>query len=229
MKPLKIAPIFLALLPLICCLTCIIVLSRNISRLRNDSRELRAQLEALQETRKTDEEMQRRRQPIKSERSIEDHERYETEHRELLRLRNELSKLRRENNESSRFAELNKGVLAAVEKAYVRSELAYTGPWLGIGIRGAEELTNPILRQGVIVTQINARSPSGRQLEVGDIIFGLNDTTFAGTAEFKNLVSVQESGLPIVLSIYRRGESMNVSVTPGERTGHSARASNPYE
>jgi serine protease Do len=94
--------------------------------------------------------------------------------------------------------------------------------WLGVSVAEvtadqAKELKLPAVR-GVVVLQVEADSPAAKAgLKEKDVIVRYDDQVVEGTIQFRRLVRETPPGHSAALTIYRDGQSQNLTVEMGDR------------
>lgn len=164
-------------------------------------------------------------------------EQNQTEHHELLRLRNEVSQLRGSTRELLGQLKQTSNALTDLREAFVRAssesrrsqartnaltvrnaELSVPrfGAWLGIAIQNASALADLTgVQNGVLLSEVIAGGPAERaNLREGDVILKVDGQDIVGAADFKALLVKKLSGQTMLLDLMRGKELIQVEVTP---------------
>jgi C-terminal processing protease CtpA/Prc len=167
----------------------------------------------------------------------------ENEHRELLRLRNEVTNLRRTSNEQRSDIEAASNTLQTLSAArrsdstklrQVQREnrkllaeredhprppgVPRQGAWVGIVMQEASTLAAVVgSDHGVVVSDVLKGGPGERaKLKELDVILKVDGQEITGTADLKSLLAQKTVGHPMLLEILRNKVLINVEVTPRE-------------
>ncbi len=103
-------------------------------------------------------------------------------------------------------------VESIIEKGY------YSKPYLGVGVVDvSREYQIYGLPQGAAIQTVTADGPADAAgLQVGDIITKFGDTKINGRTELSSAIARCKIGDTVTLTIYRQGQTLEVSVTIGE-------------
>ncbi len=107
-----------------------------------------------------------------------------------------------------------KGIIESIiEKGYVSK------PYIGVSVADvSEESQSYGLPQGAAVREIVEGSPAEASgLQVNDIITHANGEPITGSSELVAVVRDCETGDVLNLTVYRRGETLEISITVGEQ------------
>ncbi len=104
-------------------------------------------------------------------------------------------------------------VESIIEKGY------YSKPYLGVGVVDvSREYQIYGLPQGAAIQTITEGGPAGAAgLQVGDIITKFGDTKITGRTELSSAIARCKIGDTVTLTVYRQGQTLEVSVTIGEQ------------
>ncbi len=100
-----------------------------------------------------------------------------------------------------------------IEKGY------YSKPYLGVGVVDvSREYQIYGLPQGAAIQTITEGGPADAAgLQVGDIITKFGDTKITGRTELSSAIARCKIGDTVTLTVYRQGQTLEVSVTIGEQ------------
>ncbi len=104
-------------------------------------------------------------------------------------------------------------VESIIEKGY------YSKPYLGVGVVDvSREYQIYGLPQGAAIQTITEGGPADTAgLQVGDIITKFGDTKITGRTELSTAIARCKIGDTVTLTVYRQGQTLEVSVTIGEQ------------
>ncbi len=105
-------------------------------------------------------------------------------------------------------------VESIIEKGYIAK------PYIGVSVDNvsAAEQTKYNVPQGAVVMSVTDDSPAEQAgLQVGDIITKVGDTEITGSSDLVNKIGACSPNDVITLSVYRSGETVEVTVTVGEQ------------
>ncbi len=104
-------------------------------------------------------------------------------------------------------------VESIIEKGY------YSKPYLGVGVVDvSREYQIYGLPQGAVIQTITEGGPADTAgLQVGDIITKFGDTKITGRTELSSAIARCKIGDTVTLTVYRQGQTLEVSVTIGEQ------------
>ncbi len=93
------------------------------------------------------------------------------------------------------------------------------GSWLGISVQGVSEslaLQLGLLKpEGVVVVTVRAGSPAARAgIMAGDVILSYGEKPVESPSALKELVLGSPPGRPRAVKIFRRGKTIELTVTP---------------
>jgi PDZ domain len=96
------------------------------------------------------------------------------------------------------------------------------GGWLGVGYQDAISETAAAIAadepRGVVVTQVASRSPAqSADIRAGDIITAFDGTTIDQATALTRLVGKAQPGKEVVVTVWRRGEKKDLTLTLGEQ------------
>ena len=105
-------------------------------------------------------------------------------------------------------------------------------PWLGIGIETLGD--NPSIRdfvkgidKGVVVMSIQGSAPAAKSdLRPGDVITSVDGTSVASDTQLQHEILKKKIGQTVDLAIWRKGQTLKISVKTGELPSDLTRASN---
>ena len=108
-----------------------------------------------------------------------------------------------------------KGIVESIiEKGYIAK------PYIGVSVDNVSvsEQTKYNMPQGAVVMSVTEDSPAEQAgLQVGDIITKVGDTEITGSSALVSAISQCSPNDVVALSVYRSGETLEVSVTVGEQ------------
>ncbi len=93
-------------------------------------------------------------------------------------------------------------------------------PYMGVHLKTLEEQLAAYfgVKEGVLIEKVEEDSPASRAgLQAGDVITALGDISVGESSDMTDVLSEQQSGDEIILTVVRKGESINLPVTLGER------------
>ncbi len=104
-------------------------------------------------------------------------------------------------------------VESIIEKGY------YSKPYLGVSVSDvSREYQIYGLPQGAAIQTITEGSPAeDAGLQVGDIITGVDGTEITGSTDLTSIIGRCKVGDKVALTVYRQGETLEISVTIGEQ------------
>ena len=104
-------------------------------------------------------------------------------------------------------------VRSIIEKGYIAK------PYIGVSITNVSEETQSYgLPKGAAVKEIVAGSPAeAAGLQVNDIITKANDAEITGSSELVDYIGTCEVGDTVILTVYRQGQTMEISMEIGEK------------
>ena len=113
-------------------------------------------------------------------------------------------------------------VESIIEKGYVSK------PYLGVTMSDVNESYQIYgLPAGAAIQSIAESSPAeDAGLKIGDIITKASDQDIASSDDLKAVVTASEPGASIVLTVYRRGQTISVTVVIGEQIQSATSGSN---
>ena len=105
-------------------------------------------------------------------------------------------------------------VTSIIEKGYI------SRPYIGVSVDNvSEESQSYGMPQGAAIRAVEKDSPAEKAgIQANDIVTAINGETITSSKELVKRVSDSESGDEMVFSIYRRGETLELTVTIGEKT-----------
>lgn len=98
-------------------------------------------------------------------------------------------------------------------------------PYLGVGLEDVSALSRQVTQsqlnlpetvtEGTVIAQVETGSAAAKAgLQTGDVVVKINDTSVAGTADFrKYLYNEAEIGDKVSMTIYRDGKQQTISIT----------------
>ncbi len=91
-------------------------------------------------------------------------------------------------------------------------------PYIGVSVDDVSEETQSYgLPQGAAVKSVTQDSPAEEAgLQVNDIITKAGDTEISGSKDLVDVVGAASVGDQLVLTVYRQGQTIEVTVTVGE-------------
>ncbi len=91
-------------------------------------------------------------------------------------------------------------------------------PWIGVTVGSvSQEATGYGLPAGAAVKSVEADSPAEEAgLQENDIVTAANGETVGSSQDLKNIVSSAKAGDELVLTVYRQGETVEITVEVGE-------------
>ena len=91
-------------------------------------------------------------------------------------------------------------------------------PWIGVTVGSvSQEATGYGLPAGAAVKSVEADSPAEEAgLQENDIVTAANGETVGSSQDLKNIVSAAKAGDELVLTVYRQGETVEITVEVGE-------------
>lgn len=109
--------------------------------------------------------------------------------------------------------EVQSVVQSIIENGYIAK------PYLGVSITDVSQETQSYgLPQGAAIKEVVADSPAEKAgLEVNDIITKADDTEITGSSDLKRFVSGCAAGDTVTLTVYRQGESIELTLEIGEQ------------
>lgn len=104
-------------------------------------------------------------------------------------------------------------VESIIEKGYVSK------PYIGVSVADVSaEMQNYGLPKGAAIKTVVEESPAQQAgLHVNDIITHVNDEEISGNSDLISIISNASVGDIFVLSVYRQGNTMELSITVGEK------------
>ena len=111
-----------------------------------------------------------------------------------------------------------------IEKGYV------VKPYIGVSITDvSQESLGYGLPKGASIQYIESNSPAQQAgLNVSDIVTHINGTEISGAADLKKIVTDSAPGDVLELTVWRKGETLNLTLTVGEQS-QSAQAAEPQQ
>lgn len=108
---------------------------------------------------------------------------------------------------------VKKIVESIIENGYIAK------PYLGVSVTDVSEETQSYgLPEGAAVKSIEDDSPAAEAgLEESDIITAVNGKEIKGSKELVGIVSNASSGDELILTVYRKGETMELTIIVGEK------------
>ncbi len=115
--------------------------------------------------------------------------------------------------------DVRKIIESIIEKGYISK------PYIGVSVADvSQESQSYGLPQGAAIRSIAEDSPAEKSgLNIGDIITKVDDTTITSSAELVSIIGDSEVGQELTLTVYRKGETIELKLTVGEQT-QSAKA-----
>ncbi len=103
-------------------------------------------------------------------------------------------------------------VQSIIENGYIAK------PYIGVSVDDVSEETQSYgLPQGAAVKSVTQDSPAEKAgLQVNDIITKVGDTEISGSKDLVDVVGAASVGDQLVLTVYRQGQTIEVTVTVGE-------------
>ena len=103
-------------------------------------------------------------------------------------------------------------VQSIIENGYIAK------PYIGVSVDDVSEETQSYgLPQGAAVKSVTQDSPAEEAgLQVNDIITKAGDTEISGSKDLVDVVGAASVGDQLVLTVYRQGQTIEVTVTVGE-------------
>jgi len=100
-----------------------------------------------------------------------------------------------------------------IEKGYISK------PYIGVSVTTVSAETQSYgLPQGASVKEVTKDSPAAAAgLEVNDIITHVNGKEISGSTELVSIVTQSDPGVKLSLTVYRKGQTMELTVTVGEQ------------
>lgn len=104
-------------------------------------------------------------------------------------------------------------VESIIEKGYI------TKPYIGVSVTNTSaEAQRYGIPLGAAVMEVSPESPAEKAgLQKNDIITKVNDTTISESRDLVNIIGKSAIGEELKLSVYRQGESMEVTIKVGEQ------------
>ena len=104
-------------------------------------------------------------------------------------------------------------VESIIEKGYVSK------PYIGVSVADVSaEMQNYGLPKGAAIKTVVEESPAQQAgLHVNDIITHVNDEEISGSSDLISIISNASVGDIFVLSVYRQGNTMELSITVGDK------------
>ncbi len=104
-------------------------------------------------------------------------------------------------------------VESIIQKGYISK------PYIGVSVMDVSAETQRYgLPQGAAVQSISESSPAAEAgLQVSDIITHINGTAISGSSELVSTVGNAKAGDVLVLTVYRKGSTLEVRITVGEQ------------
>ena len=105
-------------------------------------------------------------------------------------------------------------VTSIIEKGYIST------PYIGVTVDNvSEESQNYGMPQGAAIRSVEEDSPAqAAGLKANDIVTAVNGETITTYKELAEFITGSEVGDKLELTVYRRGETLTITVTVGERT-----------
>ena len=105
-------------------------------------------------------------------------------------------------------------VTSIIEKGYI------SRPYIGVSVSNvSEESQNYGMPQGAAIRSVEKDGPAEKGgLQANDIVTAINGETIASYEELAARVSDSEPGDVLTFTVYRRGETLSLTVTVGETT-----------
>ena len=104
-------------------------------------------------------------------------------------------------------------VSSIIEKGYI------SRPYIGVGVDNvSEESQSYGMPKGAAIRSVEADSPAAKGgLQVNDIVTAINGETITDYEGLKAKISASQPGDVLELTVYRKGETLSVTVTVGEK------------
>ena len=104
-------------------------------------------------------------------------------------------------------------VSSIIEKGYI------SRPYIGVGVDNvSEESQSYGMPKGAAIRSVEADSPAAKGgLQVNDIVTAINGETIESYEGLAEKVAASEPGDKLELMVYRKGETVSVTVTVGEK------------
>ncbi|MBQ1372231.1 MAG: PDZ domain-containing protein, partial [Oscillospiraceae bacterium] len=105
-------------------------------------------------------------------------------------------------------------VKAIIEKGYI------TKPYIGVEIKNvSDELQRYGMPKGAVIANLQADGPAEKAgLQVDDIVTAINGEAITTYEDLAKRVSASEPGEELKFTVYRKGETLELTVTVGEKT-----------
>ena len=112
-------------------------------------------------------------------------------------------------------------IMSIIEKGYVAK------PYIGVSIENvSDEMQGFGLPQGAVIRSVAGGSPADKAgLRVNDIVTAVNGEPITGSSDLKAKVSESDIGAELSLTVYRQGESVELTLTVGEQISSSGQES----
>ncbi len=105
-------------------------------------------------------------------------------------------------------------VSSIIEKGYIST------PYIGVTVGNvSEESQSYGMPQGAAIRSVEENGPAAQGgLQANDIVTAVNGETIESSDDLKKIVAAAEPGDKLELTVYRRGETVTLTVTVGEKT-----------
>ena len=105
-------------------------------------------------------------------------------------------------------------VSSIIEKGYIST------PYIGVTVGNvSEESQSYGMPQGAAIRSVEENGPAAQGgLQANDIVTAVNGETIESADDLKKNVAAAEPGDKLELTVYRRGETLTITVTVGEKT-----------
>ncbi|MBQ6159668.1 MAG: trypsin-like peptidase domain-containing protein [Oscillospiraceae bacterium] len=105
-------------------------------------------------------------------------------------------------------------VTSIIEKGYI------SRPYIGVSVANvSEESQSYGMPQGAAIRSVEQNSPAEKAgLQANDIVTAINGETISSFDDLKNRVSASEPGDELAFTVYRKGETLTITVVVGEKT-----------
>ena len=105
-------------------------------------------------------------------------------------------------------------VKAIIEKGYI------TKPYIGVGVKDvSNELQRYGMPKGAVIANLEEGGPAQQGgLQLDDIVTAINGEAITGFEDLSRKVAASEPGDELKLTVYRKGETLELSIQVGEKT-----------
>ena len=105
-------------------------------------------------------------------------------------------------------------VKAIIEKGYI------TKPYIGVGGKDvSNELQRYGMPKGAVIANLEEGGPAQQGgLQLDDIVTAINGEAITGFEDLSRKVAASEPGDELKLTVYRKGETLELSIQVGEKT-----------